>query len=137
VNKFFTVLLLAFGLGSCQRSDVGPHTAPIPLAKGQVMRYDITYDAQGQHPRVRWIVQLAAPLKIRGWNDRDFTQVKVFTLPDTTAYQPGVKFNFTYRVRPQAQQTAWATAYEWVSMLDFPPGYVPNPELELANVELR
>jgi hypothetical protein len=136
VNKHFTLLLpLAIGLGSCQRSGVGPR--PDFLARGQVVRHDITYDANGEHPRVRSIVQLASPLRVRGHDDRDYTQVKVFTLGDTTTFRPGVKFKFTYQLVGPAEQTAWATNYEWSAMEGLPAGYLPNPELALADMQLQ
>jgi hypothetical protein len=137
VNKFSTLLLLALGLGSCQRASVGPDATPDFLARGQVVRYDLTYDADGQNPRVRWIVQLASPQRVPGLDDHDYTQVKVFNLADTAVFRPGVKFKFTYQLVPQAEQTAWATNYERSAMQDFPAGYVPNPELTLDDVQLR
>ena len=138
MNKLSTLLLLALGLAGCHRSEVEPDAAlPAAFSRGQVVRYDLTYDAQGQNPRLRWIVQLAAPMRVRGWNGRDFTQVKVFSLADTLTFRRGVKFNFTYHLVPQEQQTAWATHYERAAILDFPAGYVPNPELALANVQVK
>jgi hypothetical protein len=137
VNKLATLLLLALGVGSCQRASVGPDAAPDFLARGQVVRYDLTYDADGQNPRVRWIVQLASPMRVPGLGDRDYTQVKVFNLADTAVFRPGVKFKFTYQLVPQADQTTWATNYEHSAMQDFPAGYLPNPELALDDVQLR
>ena len=137
MNKFATLLLLAVGLGSCQRSGVSPRPADDHTARGQVLRYDLTYDAQGQNPRVRWIVQLASPMRVPGWGDRDYTQVKVFSLADTTIFRPGVKFNFTYQRVPEADQTAWATNYERSATQDFPAGYLPNSELAVNDVRLR
>ena len=137
MNKLATLLLLALGLGSgCQPSDTGPHATPEPLFRGQVVRYDLTYDAHGENPRVRWIVQLASPQRVQGWNGRDYTQVKVFSLADTIAFRPGIKFKFAYQVIPFSEQTPWATNYERLAMQAFPAGYVPNPELALTSVEL-
>ncbi|WP_046245037.1 hypothetical protein [Hymenobacter terrenus] len=136
MNKF-GILLLAVALGSCQQFNIGSGAAAIALSRGQVVRYDITYDEHGANPRVRWIVQLASPLRMRGWNDREYTQVKVFSLPDTAVFRPGVKFKFTYRLVPAAQQTAWETGYERSAVLNFPAGYLPNPELALADVQLQ
>lgn len=137
VTKLTPLLLALLGLGSCQRSGVRPRAAADYLARGQVMRYDVTYDAQGRNPRVRWVVQLASPLRVPGWGDRDYTQVKVFSLADTTTFRPGVKFRFTYQLVPQATQTAWATTYEQSAAQDFPAGYLPNPELVLHDVVLQ
>lgn len=136
MNKLSTLLLLALGLSGCQRASIGPKAAPDFLARGQVVRYDTTYDAIGQHPRVRWIVQLASPLRVPGWGGRDYTQVKVFSLADTAIFRPGVKFRFTYRLVPEGQQTAWVTHYERSAMQDFPAGYLPNPELVIDDIQL-
>jgi hypothetical protein len=138
VNKLTTLLLLlASGLSSCQRSNVGPKSAPEFLARGQVVRYDLTYDSIGQKPQVRWIVQLASPLRVPGRDGRDYTQVKVFSLADTATFRPGVKFKFTYRLVPEAEQTAWATHYEQSAMHAFPAGYLPNPELALDDIQVH
>jgi hypothetical protein len=136
MNKLSTLLLLALGLSGCQRASVGPKPSPDFLARGQVVRYDLTYDAAGQNPRVRWIVQLASPLRVPGLDARDYTQVKVFNLVDTAAFRPGVKFKFTYRLVPQAGQTAWTTHYEHSARQDFAAGYAPNPELALDDIQL-
>ncbi|WP_210518866.1 hypothetical protein [Hymenobacter terricola] len=133
MNKLSTFLLLAAALSSCQK------TAPIPgLAtpgKGQIVRYDLTYDEHNQAPRLRWIVQLAAPLSAKGWNNQDYTQVKVFDLPDTVTFRVGTKLSFTYQLVPQDQQTPWKTNYEWYSVPAYPPGYIPYPELALAEIQ--
>jgi hypothetical protein len=137
VNKLVSLLLLALGLGSgCQQSDTGPQATPEPLFRGQVVRYDLTYDAHGENPRVRWIVQLASPQRVQGWDGRDYTQVKVFSLADTTTFRPGVKFKFTYQLVPSSEQTAWATNYERSAVVAFPAGYLPNPELAITSVQL-
>lgn len=137
MNKLATLLLLALGLSRCQRAGVGPKSSPDLLARGQVVRYDLTYDADGQNPRVRWIVQLASPLRVSGLGDRDYTQVKVFSLADTVVFRPGVKFKFTYQLVPPNQQTAWATSYEQSARQNFAAGYVPNPELALDDIQLH
>jgi hypothetical protein len=102
-----------------------------------VVRYDMTYDAEGQKPRVRWIVQLASPLRVPGWGGRDYTQVKVFSLADTATFRPGVKFKFTYRLVPEQEQTAWATHYEHSTTAEYRAGYMPNPELVLDDVQMH
>ena len=130
------ILLLALGLGSCLHANVDLQPIARPRAHGQVVRYDLTYDAQNQNPRMRWIVQLAAPLKVEGWHRQEYAQVKVFGLADTTTYRVGTKLSFEYQLVPQVQQTPWLTNYERYAVPAYPPGYVPNPELVLHLVQI-
>ncbi len=132
MKKLFAFLLLASALGNCQQ----PAVAPAATTQGQVVRYQTVTDSQGQHPRVRWIVQLAAPLTVKGWNNHDYSQVKVFGLPDTVVFRAGTRFYFNYEVVPEARQTPWKTGYEWLAVPPGPPGYTPNPELALSAVKL-
>lgn len=138
MNKLSTVGLLALALGGCQQSEIRPDLpAAVVAAQGQIVRYDLTYDEHNQHPQGRWIVQLATPMRIKGWRNQEFTEVKVFTMPRSTRFRVGTTIRFTYKQVPQAQQTPWKTGYEWSSTQAYPPGYTPNPELVLAAVQAR
>lgn len=136
MNKLSTIGLLALGVWGCQRPGTEPDILAPTRAKGQIIRYDITYDAQNEHPRPRWIVQLAYPAKMLGFGEQNFAQVKVFDLLDTTTFRVGTKLAFTYNKVPQSRQTPWLTNYEREAQQPFPAGYTPNPELMLSEMHL-
>ncbi|WP_201987494.1 hypothetical protein [Hymenobacter rubidus] len=138
MNKLSTIGLLAVALCGCQRpSAQTEELAPASLAKGQIVRYDLTYDALNHRPRMRWIVQLAYPLRMAGLDEQDYAQVKVFGLSDTTTFRVGTKFVFTYQTVPDARQTPWLTTYEWNAAESVSSGYAANPELIVDNVQVR
>jgi len=132
--RYFSVGLLALAaLGGCEKPAVGPYPAgPAALTQGRIVRYEVAVDSLLRRPRVRGIVELAAPLTLPGANGRAYAQVKTFSLPDSTTYRVGRTIGFSYQPVPPAQQTPWRTRYEWLAMTAMPPGYVPHPEVTLA-----
>ena len=143
--KQLIFLLTVAALGGCRKQAVTPEaakTAALTLMQGQVVRSQVTYNysAPGPHPaRFRWIVQLDAPVTVPGAGNYPFSIVKTFSLPDTdtatATYRAGTRLAFTYQVVPWAQQTPWLSQYEWLSAAPS-PGYLRNPELTLAGVQL-
>ena len=131
-------LLTVAALGGCQKQAVTPEAAALSLTQGQVVRSQVTYNytAPGPHSaRFRWIIQLDAPVTVPGAGNYPFSVVKTFSLADTATYRAGTRLVFTYQVVPWAQQTPWLSAFEWVSAAAS-PGYLRNPELTLADVQL-
>ncbi len=140
--KQLVFLLTVAALGGCQKQAVTPEAAKVAastLTQGQVVRSQVTYNysAPGPHPaRFRWIIQLDPPVTVAGAGNYPFSVVKTFSLADTATYRAGTRLAFTYQVVPWTQQTPWLSQYEWLSAAPS-PGYLRNPELTLADVQLR
>ena len=130
------ISLLALG----NRCEPEPAVPAEPLATGRLVRLENTIDDQGQRPRPRWEVDVAplafAGLTTGGAPGQDYTQAKVFDLPDTATYRVGRSIRFRYQLVPPAQHTPWRTYYE---RMNTAPGMAWGdrlPELTPTQVEL-
>lgn len=117
---------------SCQKESDAVSPA---LTTGRVLKYETTLDDQFQHPRPRWIIDIA-PLSLAGWAGDPYQQAKVFNLPDTTVYKAGQVILFHYQLVPQTQQTPWETWIERHNMNSKRVGAELLPELTLSDVQL-
>ena len=133
---FLGIGLLALG----NRCEPEPAAPAEPLATGRLVRLESTVNDRGQRPRPRWEVDVA-PLAFPGLTTggapgQDYTQAKVFDLPDTATYRVGCSIRFRYHLVPPEQHTPWRTYYE---RMNTAPGMAWGdrlPELTLTQVEL-
>jgi hypothetical protein len=117
--------------------DCGGHKQPadpLPEVEFKVIKYELTVDAQLQQPWVRYIIEQVPADSLPGLNNRKYVQVKTFDLWDTLTFSRGRHFRAHYELKPYRIQTPWKTRYEWLSVPPVPPGYTPNPEVELQQI---
>jgi len=126
------ISMLAMSNSCDKQSDISPTVA---LTTGRVIKRETTFDVKGLNPRPRWILDIT-PISLEGLAGKQFQQVKVFSLPDTSAIAAGQTISFQYQLVPYTQQTPWLTPGEALPTPMKALGAIPLPEIALTTLNV-
>jgi hypothetical protein len=110
------------------------HDSQESLIRGRILRIEEVVDDEFKQTCFRWIIDVS-PLRLPGFGERLYQQVKVFNLMNTKFYHPGVSISFNYKLVPYHQQTSFRSRYEWLATPAHPAGSIALPEIMLSNVK--